>query len=245
MLTYGVPGVGDILFWSVLTVVAAAVVALLWYWRGRNPRGTVLAGVVWRVVRLYCRVVHRLRVEGAEHVPSSRTAGPLVVVSNHTAGVDPVLIQASCPFEVRWMMASDMRVRALEPLWRWLRIIDVKRSGPGAASMREALAHLERGGVVGVFPEGGIERPARTLRRFLPGAGLLIARSGAPVLPVVVDGTPYTKAAWGSLLRPSRARVRFLPRITYPDGTEAKAVTSDLERRFAEATGWARRDERG
>lgn len=224
-------------------IIAALVVWALWvvlaHWIGANPRGDPETGLAWRALRLYARVVHRLRIEGMENVPRGRRPGPLVVVANHTAGVDPILIQAACPFFIRWMMALDMRLPALEWFWGWVEVISVDREGREIAATREAIRHLREGGVVGIFPEGNLERPARHILPFLPGVGLIVHRSRAPVLPVLVTGTPQVDPAWSSLWRSSNATVRFLPRIDYTgSGLPAAAIAEDLRRRFVEASGW-------
>lgn len=201
----------------------------------RNPRGTVDAGAFLLFARVYARLVHRLRVVGREHLPAVPT-GPLIVIANHTAGIDPLLVQAAVvTFEVRWMMALDMQIPAFEAIWRWARVIGVRREqagdakGPDLVGVRESLGHLRRGGVLGIFPEGAIERPPGRVMAFLPGVGVLAARSGAPVLPVLIRGTPHTKSAWGSLLRPSRSVVEFLPVVRFAPRSDPAQVTRDLE----------------
>lgn len=204
-----------------------------------SPRRDVLGGLAVIGMKLYARLVHNLRVEGLEHVPTSKDAGPLIVVANHSAGVDPVLVQAIVPFEVRWLMAQDMQVKPFGWLWEWAGVIGVRREhGGDSRAVREALRHLDQGGVIGVFPEGGIARPRGTLRTFAPGVGLIVRKSSAPVLPVVIDGTPETLTAWGSLIRRSRSRIRFLQPVTYHARDKADAVRDDLQRRFLDATGW-------
>lgn len=210
-----------------------------------NPRGrTDLEGAIaWAVISVYSRLVHRLRVEGREHIPAR---GPLIVVSNHTAGLDPLLIQAGMrDLMVRWMMARDMMIPELVQLWDWLQIIPVTRSRQGAgargdsASAREALRHLKRGGVLGVFPEGGIERPPGIIRPFAPGVGLLALKTGATVLPVALSGPVYRPTAWGSLFRPSRSRVVFLEPVRYKDTKlNAEEVAADIQRRIARQLDW-------
>ena len=249
---------GDIPVWLQALLGAAAVVAglatllALPSVRRRlrdNPRGTMGAAPAWVLLRALAFGLHRLRVRGREHVPpvSGRDAhgdpspGPLIVVMNPAADVDPLLVQASVPFFVRMMMARDMMVPALGPLWRYGRIIGVDRRGRDGTGPREALRHLEAGGALGVFPEGRLERPARTLLPFAPGVGLMVAKSGARVLPVVIEGTPYAKTAFGSLLRPSRSVVTFHPVINYSGGgMSASEIARDLEDRFAAWTGWPR-----
>lgn len=209
------------------------------HWLMDNPRGDFETGVSWRLIRLYARVVHRVRLEGGEHLPAGATPGPMVLVANHTAGVDPLLIQAVCPFFIRWMMALDMRLPAMEWFWRWSEVISVDRDGREVAAARTALRHLREGGVIGIFPEGNLERPARHILPFLPGVGLILARSGASVLPVIVDGTPQVDPAWSSLWRTSRASVRILPQVCYAEtGLGPAEIALDLRQRFLDASGW-------
>lgn len=228
---------------GVIYTAAAVGGVILWALVSRwltvsNPAGTIEAGIVWRLFKIYVRVVHRLKVEGLEHVPHSMHPGPLVVVANHTAGVDPILIQAVVRFEVRWMMATDMQAPELDWVWEIGKVIGVRGEGDAGAA-REAIRHVKSGGVLGIFPEGRLERPARQLRPFVPGVGLVVKRTGAPVLIAIVDGTPQVDPAWASLWRFSRARLRFLPMVRY-EGTALSAgeIAEDLQQRFEAATGW-------
>ncbi len=210
----------------------------------RNPRGDVETGLFLALVSPYCRLVHRLRVDGKAHIPQSRTPGPLIVVANHTAGVDPVLIQAACPFEIRWIMAEDMRVPQLQWLWTWGRIIFVDRSrGNEVRATRTAIEHLKSGGVLGIFPEGHLERPPKQIRPFLRGLSLIVRKTGAPVLPFVIDGTPTGDPAWSSLWRTSRSTLTAKPAINYADEDLAHLdPADDLRERFMQWTGWPAND---
>ncbi|HPO94249.1 MAG TPA: lysophospholipid acyltransferase family protein, partial [Phycisphaerales bacterium] len=200
------------------------------------------------VLRVYARAVHGLRVEGREHIPGSRCAdgssrregevGPLIVVCNHTAGIDPVLVQCACPFEVRWMMGADMMHPLLKDLWAWVGIIGVDRASQrgDAGALREGLRHLEEGGVLGIFPQGRIEHAGaqgEDRKRFAAGVGLLVRKSGAPVLAVRISGTPSCATAWGSLWRPSRSVVEVLGVRDYGEveraGMKPAEIAADLE----------------
>ena len=206
-------------------------------WLTSGPRHEVDATLFWHVARGYCGIVHGLRFEGRERLPRTESGGPAIVVSNHTAGIDPILIQAGTPVVIRWLMAGDMRHPAGEWLWTWARIIFV--SEKDASGVREAMRYLKRGGLLGVFPEGGIERPPRTIRPFMSGVGLIIHRTRAPVIPVIIDGTPYAETAWGSLARRGHARVRVMAPISYAEsGLSPDEIAEDLRRRYIEWTGW-------
>lgn len=213
----------------------------------RDPHDPLDAAILL-FLRFYLRLVHRVRYEGLGHLRAAEQAvaegRPLIVVANHTAGIDPLLVQSpTWAFEIRWMMAADMRIKLLEPFWNWARIIDVERYSGDPQSARIALRHLaadgDRGRVVGIFPEGGIERPENQLLPFLPGVGLLIKRSKALVLPVLIDGTPRVDPAFAALWHTSQSRVRFGEPIDYA-GTDLKPaeILEDLQRRYIEWSGW-------
>lgn len=232
------------LFWLILAVVFWLGLALA---AGRllvGPRGDdVLGNLAWYVIRGYVGLRHPPVVGGRENIPlppagDGRGVGPLIVVANHASGVDPLLIQSILPFEPRWMMAADMRHPMGEWLWAFGRIIFVDRANSDPAGVREALRHLAGGGVLGLFPEGGIEREPRTLRPFQPGVGLLIRRSGARVLPIVIEDAAMAPSAWGALKRTSRPRIRVMAPIEYGREQSPGEVAADLQARYVAWTGW-------
>ncbi len=208
------------------------------------------AGLVLLLLRAYARWWQRMEVVGREHLEAvAKSEGGTLIVANHTAGVDPVLLQAACPFEIRFIMAEDMRVEWMEPIWRYARAIFVERDrsrdggGRGGGGFREALRHLKSGGVVGVFPEGRIEREPGRVKPFKGGAGMLASVTRARVMLVGIEGTPRAETAWGSLWRRGRARLTFLAATSAQDLTgerraEPEETAEAMRRRLAEAMGW-------
>jgi 1-acyl-sn-glycerol-3-phosphate acyltransferase len=217
--------------WGLWALVAHAILAL-------SPRRDVLAGLAMIAMKVYGRLVHRLRVEGREHLPKTRSPGRLIVVSNHTAGVDPLLVQSICRFEITWTMAEDMRLPWAEDVWKWAGILFVDRKAGHHMAARAAMRRLEAGGVLGIFPEGQIERPRRHILPFLHGVGMLAKRMHAPVLPIIIEGTPDTETAWQSLWTPSRARIRVMPMIHYDRTLSPGDIAEDLRKRYLRWTGW-------
>lgn len=165
-----------------------------------------------------------------------------------------MLIQAALPFEVRWMMAQDMHTESLQWIWDFCKTIFVDRQVDNekridTRGLREALRHLKTGGVLGIFPEGNIERPPKEILPFREGVGMLIARNGAEVLPVVIEGTPAVEPVWASLWTPSHVTLRFLEPILFDRSGKSRgpgSTPSDIADRlrdvFLEATGWPAND---
>jgi len=230
----------------IATLAVLAVLTVLGFvarWAYTPPWNDVELGLAWRCLLLYAKMVHRLEIVGREHIPRGEEPGPLLIVSNHTAGVDPVLIQAACPFKIRWIMAEDMRLPALERFWQWANVIFVDRYNPQMAAARIAMRHLKNGGVIGIFPEGRIERPEAQLLPYASGVGLIARRARTPILPVIVSGTPQVDPAWRSLWWRSRSRVEFKPTIEYGDALGPDEIARDLRRRYMDWTGWPANDQ--
>ena len=197
-------------------------------------------GVLYVLGRAYARLVHRLKID-TEPGALSDIDGPLIVVCNHTAGVDPILVSAGCPRRIGWIMAEDMRIPWLNWFWRWQGVIFVTRDKEGRKGLRDARAALAAGACVGIFPEGRLERPHARLLPFNPGVGMLVKRTNARILPVIIEGTPDTPTAWQALWTPSRARIRFMRPISYAESTLTPAeIAADLQHRYAAWTGWPR-----
>ncbi|MEX0741943.1 MAG: lysophospholipid acyltransferase family protein, partial [Phycisphaeraceae bacterium] len=170
-----------------------------------GPTGTRVLNVVWRVIRLISEGMHQLDVRGRGNMPRT---GPALLVANHTAGTDPMLIQSAVQRKVRWMMANEYMFPALNFIWCRMQPIGVARTGRDATAARQAIAALRNGYAVAVFPEGRINRDREPLQEFSAGVGLIALRSGAPVVPIWIEGTPRGKVL-GAYLRFSRSRVRF------------------------------------
>lgn len=234
---------------SLIALSISALLALVLLARRvrQNPWGDIPHGLIYYLGRGYLRLVHRPRVRGeADLLRRGQEAWPdgLIIVCNHTAGIDPMLVQGASNCPIRWVMAEDMRIASLEWLWRMTGVIFVDRSRGGAASLREAVRHVKGGGILGIFPEGGLERPPERVRPFGAGVGWLIRKTRAPVVPVVIQGTPRVDPAWASLWRRSRSVLTVHPVVDYSSrGMDDETIAADLRGRFLDFTGWPANDE--
>lgn len=209
-----------VLLWLLLIVVAAAAQ------RVDNRPDVPGAGLVEVLNRVYARVFHGLRVSGREHMDAAlamrsvpgQTVRPMVVISNHKAGVDGLLVSAAVPFFIRWVMAADMKAPGLEPAYKFAGLIFVSRedaANKDLAGVREALRHLSAGHILGLFPEGRLCRHRGEIYPFQGGVGMLISRSRAIVLPMVLRESPVCQHAYSSLVMPSKSHIEVMPPVDF------------------------------
>src|SRR2546422_4674856 len=117
-----------------------------------------------------------LAVEGAEHLPG---CGPYLVAANHHNYLDGVVLGVSVPAPIAFLvMPRVWRATPLHPAFhRHIGSIPLQLDRADVGALRRALAALERGRVVGIFPEGPFSLRGR-LERGLPGGALLAPHPG-------------------------------------------------------------------
>jgi 1-acyl-sn-glycerol-3-phosphate acyltransferase len=168
---------------------------------------------------LFCRCFHRLRVNIPCPLPRE---GPAIVICNHISGIDPILIQSVSHRLIRWMIAREYyEPRGLKWLLDLVGAIPVDRTGRDLAATRAALAALDSGYVLGIFPEGKIETSNQPLP-FQSGIVLLAAKTGAPIYPCRLDGTQRGKSMAKAFFLPQRAKLIFGPPLVLDRSAAAR-----------------------
>ena len=139
----------------------------------------------WMIDRIAFRVLARVdSVEGVANLPAT---GPAIVMINHIAFVDPVIVLGVLPRNIvplAKVEAYRVPVFGLFP-WLW-EVIPVHRGEIDRKALRSAEDVLRAGEIILVAPEG-TRHP--TLQRGKEGIAFLAHRTGAPIVPVAVDGT--------------------------------------------------------
>lgn len=133
------------------------------------------------------------QVVGAERVPAD---GPVLFAANHTSVVDGPLLEGITPRRVHILVKEEMFTGPIGAILRGSQQIPVDRAG-GRAALTTALGVLQRGGTVGVFPEGNRGRGDASSAR--AGIAWLAVNGHAPVVPVAILGTRRTGESVGHI----------------------------------------------
>ncbi|MBI3779255.1 MAG: 1-acyl-sn-glycerol-3-phosphate acyltransferase [Gammaproteobacteria bacterium] len=202
---------------TIFPIVVAVGIVLVLLWRRLMRACEAANGADWGrrwlnrldgFNRILCRRFHRLNHD----VLDFPAAGGVLVASNHVSGLDPLLLIAASPRPLRFLIAREEYDRWwLRWLFRAVGCIPVERARNPRAALVAARAALERGEVVALFPHGRIHldhHPPTPLKR---GIVLLSRLTGAPILPVRVEGVRGQGRTVAAVFMPSRARVRGFP----------------------------------
>lgn len=208
---------------------------------GRAPANPEIRGFL-RVLEalniVYCSVWHQLAIGSYAPLPDS---GPAILISNHTCGIDHMLLQSRSKRLLGFMVAREYYE------WKWIHwickyigCIPVNRDGRDFAATRAALRALREGRVLPIFPEGHIVPASGTkLDDMKPGTAYLAIHAQVPVIPAYIHGTPRTNEIIESIVTPSRAHVIFGEPIDlsdiHRDGAGDKKVQAEVSERFKRA----------
>ncbi len=156
----------------------------------RVPGRGVVPIVWWDFCAFLCwswlKLSYRLRRIHRDRVPPT---GAILVISNHQSFLDPMVNGVTVWDRQFTALARDSLF--IGPFGWILRSVSarpIKREGGDLEAMKGALAELEAGRVVIIYPEGTRSTDGNMLE-FKRGVLLLLKRVKPTVLPMGVDGT--------------------------------------------------------
>jgi acyl-[acyl-carrier-protein]-phospholipid O-acyltransferase/long-chain-fatty-acid--[acyl-carrier-protein] ligase len=156
----------------------------------------LLRFVLWFLTR----TVYRIRVAGAENIPSK---GGALFVCNHLSLADAMLLLASTDRNVRFMMfKAHYELPWIKPFARMLGVIPIsseQRPREMLKSLQTASDAIKNGDVVCIFAEGQITRIGQMMP-FRRGFERIMKDVEAPIISVALDGV------WGSIFSFDRGR---------------------------------------
>jgi 1-acyl-sn-glycerol-3-phosphate acyltransferase len=133
---------------------------------------------------------YHIRAEGQENIPED---GGALIVSNHRSLLDPVVIGFSIDRFVNFAAASySFKMPIVKQLYTWAGSFPLSIYGGSESDQDISKAHtlLERGELVGIFPEGvqSFFNPNRVTKiaTFKTGFTKLALETRVPIVPCVV-----------------------------------------------------------
>ncbi len=181
---------------------------------------------------LLVRGLYRLRLHGIEkHVPDE---GPALIVCNHVSYMDALILSATIPRPVRFVMYYKIfNIPVMSWIFRTAKAIPIAGAKEDPALMQRAFeeidAALAAGEIVGIFPEGALTKDGE-IAAFKSGVEKILETRPVPVVPMALKGM------WASMwsrrdTRLGRMRVprRFRAHIDVVAGEPMDGAAVDAE----------------
>ena len=171
--------------------------------RSRQPLiGRVGYRSLWLVVHLLVRVLFRLRVEGKHNLPD----GPFILSPVHRSFIDTPIVGVMTGKRLRFMGKETLWTS--KPLGSFLTVMGgfpVERGSADRRALRAAEDVLALGAPLVMFPEGTRQEGPRLSReQMLDGPAFVALRTGVPIVPVGLGGTPSALPLGAKIPRPAK-----------------------------------------
>lgn len=153
--------------------------------------------ILYVFIRLY-----RPTYIGLENIPKDKS---FILVGNHTSYLDPILVASTTKECVHFFAKDSLYKGFKKPLFKALGIIPVNRSIKDKNALNMGIKYLNNNKVVGIFPEGTINKTNNKIMKFKYGAVKMSKETGKLIVPFAINnkyklfkksvsieiGTPY------------------------------------------------------
>ncbi|MBI3353445.1 MAG: 1-acyl-sn-glycerol-3-phosphate acyltransferase [Nitrospirae bacterium] len=184
---------------------------------------------------IIAKVFFRVKVIGHSNIPKK---GGVIIASNHVSYLDPPFVGCVISRRVNYMARDDL---FRNPVFAWIlrkwKAFPVKRGTGDSGAIKEAVRRLKKGEPMLLFPEGTRSRDGR-LREGKAGVGMIVALSGAKVVPAYIKGSEEVLPRDSKRLRFKKVIVSFGKPIDFTGMIEEnrgnKDLYSDISKRIME-----------
>lgn len=122
---------------------------------------------------------------GKENIPKE---GSIVVCGNHKHIMDQCLAIISTKRFLRYMAKKEYFDGKFAWFFKWVGCIPVNRSIKDTDAKEKAIEHLEKGGAIGIFPEGTRNKTKDFLLPFKYGAVSMAKKTNSRLVPFGITG---------------------------------------------------------
>jgi len=142
-----------------------------------------LAAIMKPFLKVLSRSLMKITYVGRENIPKD---GGFILASNHISAPDPVYLYVSLDKPVHFMNKQE---HFRKPVQKWIythfNSFPINRGHADKSSLEYSIKVIEKGNILGIFPEGTRSKDF-TPQQARPGIALLVRETKADVLPVSI-----------------------------------------------------------
>lgn len=141
--------------------------------------------IIRPIVSILMKIVFRPTYIGLENIPKT---GRVVLGGNHTNNFDSPLLLSTTNRVIHFLAKDSLTKGPLGPAFKALGIIPVNRSIHDKDALKNAKITLKEEKVIGIFPEGTINRTEDIIMPFKIGCIKMAYDTDTPIVPFIITG---------------------------------------------------------
>ena len=130
------------------------------------------------------KVIYRIKVINIDNIPKE---GPILFVGNHKHNYDFISVISSTKRIVHFIAKKELMDKH-GWLFGKLGIIPVDRKAKNKEAIIDAVNMLKNGEIVGIFPEGTLNKTEYVIMPFKYGAVKIASEANCPIVPFAITG---------------------------------------------------------
>lgn len=145
----------------------------------------LLYKMVRPIITCLFRIMFRPTYKGLENIPIS---GRTILAGNHTNNLDCLLLISSTKRVVHFLAKDSLIKGAKKIIFKNMGIIPVNRQIHDKSALNNGIKALKEEKVVGIFPEGTINRTKDVIMPFKIGSVKMSKETNATIIPFIITG---------------------------------------------------------
>ena len=147
------------------------------------------------------KAVYKPSIIGKKNIPES---GRIILAGNHTNYLDCLLVSSATKRCVHYLAKDELMKGPLKFIFKGLGIIPVNRREKDKAALETAEKFLDDEKLIGIFPEGTINRTDDIIMPFKFGAVKMARDTDTSIVPFVITGKykPFERGLKVKFLEP-------------------------------------------
>jgi len=148
----------------------------------KNP---ILYRILRPILTLIFKLLYRPTIIGKNNIPKT---GRLVLAGNHTNNFDCILLIASTKRTIHFLAKDELIKGWKKIIFKNMGIIPVNRKIHDKNALIKAIETLNKDKVIGIFPEGTINKTEDTIMPFKIGAVKMAKETDSYIVPFTITG---------------------------------------------------------
>lgn len=137
------------------------------------------------VLKVFVKLVYRPTIVGKEYIPGT---GGVVLAGNHTNYFDSILLISCTKRTIHFLGKKELFEGKFKWIFKNMGIIPVNRKQKDPNALNSAIEVLKDDKVIGIFPEGTINRTEDVTMPFKFGAVKMCIETKSTMVPFVITG---------------------------------------------------------
>ena len=145
----------------------------------------ILYRILRPIINILIKIVFRPTYIGKEYIPKK---GKIVLAGNHTNNLDCLLLISATKRTIHFLAKDELTKGIKKILFNNMGIIPVNRRIHDKNALAKAIDTLNKDKVIGIFPEGTINKTKDIIMPFKIGAVKMANDTNTPIVPFIITG---------------------------------------------------------